>query len=108
MAKRSKVRPSHKTQYRVTNWPEYDRGLVNRGSLTVWFPPAALDSWKPRRNGRRGGQRRYCDTALSGDRGGAGWGGAEGIVARYAVQTRRKRWLQRPVRAAGFARRTES
>ena len=22
---RSKVHPSHKTQYRVTNWPEYER-----------------------------------------------------------------------------------
>ncbi len=26
-----------KAQYRVTNWREYDRALVERGSLTVWF-----------------------------------------------------------------------
>ncbi len=26
-----------KAKYRVTNWPEYDRALVQRGSLTVWF-----------------------------------------------------------------------
>ena len=64
MAKRSKIHPSHKTQYRVTNWPQYDRGLMNRGSLTVWVTPAALAAWTPRKNGRRGGQRRYSDTAI--------------------------------------------
>ena len=26
-----------KAQYRVTNWPEYDRALVARGHLTLWF-----------------------------------------------------------------------
>jgi len=36
MAKRSKVHPNYKTQYRVTNWTECDRGLVSRGSLTVF------------------------------------------------------------------------
>jgi hypothetical protein len=25
-----------KAKYRVTNWPEYDAALVQRGSLTVW------------------------------------------------------------------------
>ncbi len=64
MPKRSRVHPNHKTQYRVTNWAEYDRGLVSRGSLTVWFTPAALATWKARKNGRRGGQRRYSDTAI--------------------------------------------
>ena len=42
MAKRSKVHPNYKTRYRVTNWPSYDRGLVERGSLTVWFSPEAI------------------------------------------------------------------
>ena len=42
MSKRSKVHPMYKTKYRVTNWPEYDRGLVGRGDLTIWFTRAAL------------------------------------------------------------------
>jgi len=41
MATRSKVHPNYKTQYRVTNWPEYDKGLAARGSLTVWLSPLA-------------------------------------------------------------------
>ena len=65
MATRSKVHPSHKTRYRVTNWPEYEKGLVDRASLTVWFAPDALNAWKPRKNGRRGGQRRYSSSAIS-------------------------------------------
>ena len=39
MAKRSKVHPSHKTLYWVTNWSQYDRGLLNRGIFFrgYWF-----------------------------------------------------------------------
>ena len=64
MAKRSKIHPNYKARYRVTNWPTYDRGLVGRGSLTVWFSPDAIDAWAPEKNGRRGGQRRYSDVAV--------------------------------------------
>ena len=31
-----------KQQHRVTNWPEYDAALRQRGSLTVWFTEAAI------------------------------------------------------------------
>ena len=64
MRKRSKVHPNCKARYRVTNWPSYDRGLVKRGSLTVWFSPEAINAWTPKKTGRRGGQRRYSDVAV--------------------------------------------
>ena len=32
----------NKTRYRTTNWPEYNRSLQNRGSLTVWMSPDIL------------------------------------------------------------------
>jgi len=64
MANRSKVHPNYKTRYRVTNWPSYDRGLVGRGSLTVWFSTDAINAWTPKQTGRRGGQRRYSDVAV--------------------------------------------
>jgi transposase len=64
MSKRSKVHPSYKSGYRVTNWPAYDRGLAQRGSLTVWFSPEAIKAWKPKQSGLRGGQRRYSDVAV--------------------------------------------
>jgi hypothetical protein len=31
-----------KYRYRVTNWAEYDRALVNRGNLTIWFDKARI------------------------------------------------------------------
>ena len=64
MSKRSKVHPTYKTKYRVTNWPEYDRALVRRGDLTIWFTPAALRAWTPLPTGKRGGQPRYSDPCM--------------------------------------------
>jgi hypothetical protein len=54
-----------KVQYRVTNWPEYDRALVRRGSLTIWFDEAFLqDRWRPAPTGKRGAPFQYSDTAI--------------------------------------------
>ena len=64
MSKRSKVHPTYKTKYRVTNWPEYDRALVRRGDLTIWFTPAALRAWTPLPTGERGGQRTYSEPCI--------------------------------------------
>ena len=61
MSNRSGVHPTYKTKYRVTNLPEYDRALVHRGDLTIWFTPAALRAWTPLPTGERGGQTTYSD-----------------------------------------------
>jgi Transposase DDE domain len=53
-----------RARYRVTNWPEYDRALQRRGSLTVWVTPAALAAWHPPKTGRRGRSRTYSDIAI--------------------------------------------
>ncbi|MDG1985156.1 MAG: IS5 family transposase [Planctomycetota bacterium] len=60
----SRVHPKYKTKYRVTNWPEYERGLVRRGDVTVWLSPDAIAEWMPAPNGRRGGQRKFSDLAI--------------------------------------------
>jgi len=47
---------TEKIQSRVTNWPEYDRALVRRGSLTIGFDKVFLqDYWRPAPTGQRGG-----------------------------------------------------
>jgi hypothetical protein len=53
-----------RARYRVTNWPEYDRALQQRGSLTVWVTPEALAAWHPPRTGRRGRSPQYADIAI--------------------------------------------
>ena len=53
-----------RARYRVTNWPEYDRALQQRGSLTVWVTPEALAAWHPPRTGRRGRSPQYATIAI--------------------------------------------
>jgi hypothetical protein len=54
-----------KVQSRVTNGSEYDRTLVRRGSLTIWFDEAFLqDRWRPAPTGKRGAPFQYSDTAI--------------------------------------------
>src|SRR3712207_6401019 len=53
-----------RARYRVSNWPEYDRALQRRGSLTVWVTPEALAAWHPPRTGRPGRSPQYAEIAI--------------------------------------------
>jgi hypothetical protein len=61
---KSKVHPKYKTKYRVNNWAEHDRALVQRGDITLWISDDAVTSWKPAPTGRRGAQRKFSDRAI--------------------------------------------
>ena len=61
---RSRVHPKYKTKYRVSNWAKYDRGLVQRGDITLWISEDAIASWKPAPSGKRGGHRKFSDHAI--------------------------------------------
>ena len=61
----SRVYPTYKTKYRVTNWASYDRALVGRGDVTLWVSPAAIATWEPAGVGTRGGQWKYSDVAIA-------------------------------------------
>ena len=37
-------------RYRIRNWREYNRALINRGRLTVWFDEHAIAAWRAARN----------------------------------------------------------
>ena len=51
--------PAYKTKYRVTNWPQYEQSLRNRGSLTLWISPSAIKAWKSPKSGKPGRQQQY-------------------------------------------------
>ena len=57
-----------KKAYRVRNWCEYEAGLRNRGSLTVWISltDGNLENWDAPRPKRRrpGRQRKYSNHAI--------------------------------------------
>src|SRR3954465_9472712 len=40
---------------KITNWREYDAGLRQRGSLTVWFTEDAVQAWQAEPRTTRGG-----------------------------------------------------
>ena len=61
---KSRIHPKYKTKYRVSNWADYDRALVQRGDITLWISTDAMDAWKPAPSGRRGGQKKFSDHAI--------------------------------------------
>ena len=50
--------------HQVTNWPAYEAGLRQRGSLTVWFSDEAIAAGAAEPRATRGGQPRYSALAI--------------------------------------------
>ena len=61
----AEVATPKKSKYRITNWPAYDRALVERGNITFWFDKNAVkEKWTREPTGKRGGQWVYSDCAI--------------------------------------------
>lgn len=66
MPKQNKVPRSHpQALYRVRNWAEYDKNLVQRGSITFWFGDDFEKTWGHVAEKQRGGQFDYSDQAIT-------------------------------------------
>ena len=51
--------------YRLRNWPDYNKALVKRGSLTFWFEEETARAWiNQEKSGKRGASQTYTDTAI--------------------------------------------
>ena len=51
--------------YRIRNWSEYNAGLKQRGSLTLWMSPAVLANWKVKeKTGKPGATPTYTNQAI--------------------------------------------
>ena len=53
-----------KTLYRVKNWSEYDKALVQRGSITFWMSDDFEKTWRHTGEKQRGSQFDYSDQAI--------------------------------------------
>lgn len=51
-------------RHRVANWAEYDAGLRQRGSLTIWFTEQAIAAWQAEPRTTRGGRSHYSSLAI--------------------------------------------
>lgn len=50
----------------ITNWPQYNKSLINRGSLTFWVDAAVMNNWFHHdRHRRRGRSQLYTDQAIA-------------------------------------------
>jgi hypothetical protein len=59
------TKKKNKRQYRIRNWPDYNKALVRRGSLTLWIDDEARRSWlNTARTGCRGAPQTYADVAI--------------------------------------------
>lgn len=59
-----KAQPRPKTLYRVKNWTEYDKVLVQRGSITFWMSEDFEKTWLYVGEKQRGSQFDYSDQAI--------------------------------------------
>lgn len=53
-----------KKVYRVRNWKEYNKGLVNRGSLTFWFSEEVIENWQKEKNEAPHGNQKYSNMVI--------------------------------------------
>src|SRR5215813_7874493 len=55
-----------KDKYRVKNWPSYNNGLKQRGSISLWLSESAIKGWLvTTKNCRRGRPLQYSDLAIT-------------------------------------------
>ena len=64
MPKQKQTRSRRKSLYRVKNWSEYDKALVQRGSIIFWLSDDFERSWTYAGEKQRGAQFDYSDQAL--------------------------------------------
>ena len=54
-----------KIKYRVKNWSEYNKSLINRGSITFWFSEDTIKKWVScKQTGEKGRPEVYSDEAI--------------------------------------------
>lgn len=57
---------AEKFSYRILNWKEYNRALIQRGSLTFWFEESVIAGWyHQKKTGKPGANNYYSDAAIS-------------------------------------------
>jgi hypothetical protein len=64
MPKHTKKSSRPKRLYRVRNWPEYEKALVQRGSITFWLTDDFEKVWLYTGEKQRGSQFDYSDLAI--------------------------------------------
>ncbi|MEQ8673795.1 MAG: transposase [Aggregatilineales bacterium] len=64
--RKANTKNTKKGTYRIRNWSDYNKNLVQRGSITLCISEDSLANWHPQVAGKRqrGGQVNYSDQAI--------------------------------------------
>ncbi len=55
-----------KQKFKITNWCNYNKALINRGSITFWLDDEAIQAWyESATSASRGRPQRYSDLAVT-------------------------------------------
>ena len=55
-----------KQKFKITNWCNYNKALINRGSITFWLDDEAIQAWyESATPASRGRPQRYSDLAIT-------------------------------------------
>ena len=57
-------KPESKSKYKVVNWSDYNKSLINRGDITLWISPEARKSWYAEEPIQQGAQFKYSDDCI--------------------------------------------
>ena len=54
-----------RVKYKIDNWRDYNKGLINRGKITLWIEDGINESWtNSDKSGKRGRSYTYSDKAM--------------------------------------------
>lgn len=53
-----------KGKYQVLNWAEYNKALINRGDITIYFSEEVINDWYSKEENQRGAQFVYSDLCM--------------------------------------------
>ena len=63
--KKDMITSPPKSKYRIRNWGEYNKSLVNRGNITFWFSDEAVKNWASScKTNKPGRPHTYSDAAI--------------------------------------------
>ncbi len=62
--KTNRPKATKRSLYKITNWPEYNQALKQRGSLHIWMPADLENEWYYQGESQRGAQYLYSDSCI--------------------------------------------
>ena len=62
--KTNRPKATRGSRYKITNWPQYNQALKQRGSLHIWMPTELENQWYYQGESQRGAQYQYSDSCI--------------------------------------------